>query len=58
MVTLAAIYNLTDYAKVKFEYYVIDEDTGDTQEAADLGNRNYQPNINDNQLLVQFELSF
>ena len=58
MITLAAIYNLTDYAKVKFEYYVIDEDTGDTQEAADLGNRNYQPNINDNQLLVQFELSF
>ena len=58
MITLAAIYNITEYAKVKVEYYVIDEDIGDTKEAADAGNREYQPNINDNQLLVQFELSF
>jgi len=58
MITLAAIYNLTDYAKIKIEYYMIDEDTGDTQEAADSGDRDYQPNIKDNQLLVQFELSF
>ena len=58
MLTLAAIYNLTDYAKIKIEYYMIDEDTGDTQEAADSGDRDFQPNIKDNQLLVQFELSF
>ena len=58
MITLAAIYNLTEYAKVKVEYYMINEDTGDTKEAADAGNRDYQPNINDNQLLVQIELSF
>ena len=58
MITLAAIYNLTDYAKIKIEYYMIDEDTGDTQEAADSGDRDFQPNIKDNQLLVQFELSF
>ena len=57
LVTLAAIYNLTEYAKIKVEYYMIDEDTGDTQAEADSGNRDYQPNINDNQLLVQFELS-
>ena len=42
----------------RIEYYMIDEDTGDTQEAADSGDRDYQPNIKDNQLLVQFELSF
>ena len=32
LVTLAAIYKLTNYAKVKVEYYMIDEETGDTQE--------------------------
>ena len=37
---------------------MIDEETGDTQEEADSDNRDYQPNIKDNQLLVQFELSF
>ena len=58
LVTLAAIYDLTDYAKVKVEYYMIDEETGDTQAEADSDNRDYQPNIKDNQLLVQFELSF
>ena len=58
LVTLAAIYNLTNYAKVKVEYYMIDEETGDTQAEADSDNRDYQPNIKDNQLLVQFELSF
>ena len=58
LVTLAAIYKLTNYAKVKVEYYMIDEETGDTQEDADSDNRDFQPNIKDNQLLVQFELSF
>ena len=58
LVTLAAIYKITNYAKVKVEYYMIDEETGDTQEDADSDNRDFQPNIKDNQLLVQFELSF
>ena len=62
MITLAAVYNLTDYAKIKLEYYITGEETGDTDEKAKSYNygqgREYQPDMEDNQLLVQFELNF
>ena len=62
LVTLAAVYNLTDYAKIKLEYYITGEETGDTKEKAESYNngqgREYQPDMVDNQLLVQFELNF
>ena len=31
MLTLAAVYNLTEYAKIKLEYYITGEETGDTK---------------------------
>ena len=62
MLTLAAVYNLTEYAKIKLEYYITGEETGDTKEKAESYNngqgREYQPEMVDNQLLVQFELNF
>ena len=62
LITLAAVYNLTDYAKIKLEYYITGEETGDTDEKAKSYNygqgREYQPDMVDNQLLVQFELNF
>ena len=58
LLTLASIYNLTDYAKLKVEYYFLDETTGDTQEIADDEGRKPQYEVKDNQLLVQFELNF
>jgi len=62
LITLAAVYELTTYSKIKFEYYITGETTGDTQELADSYNNNigrdYQPDMNDNQLLIQFELNF
>ena len=58
MTTLALAYDITTYAKLKFEYYVLDEDTGDTKIIADLQNRRYQPSVDDNQFLLQLELNF
>jgi hypothetical protein len=58
LLTLASIYNLTDYAKLKVEYYFLDETTGDTQEIAEDEGREPQYEVKDNQLLVQFELNF
>ena len=58
LLTLAAIYNITDYAKIKFEYYVLGEETGDTIDDADAQNRIYQPSVDDNQMLIQLELNF
>lgn len=62
LITLAAVYELTTYSKIKFEYYITGETTGDTQELADSYNNNagrdFQPDMNDNQLLIQFELNF
>ena len=62
LITIAAVYELTTYSKIKFEYYVTGETTGDTQEFADSYNNNtgrdFQPDMNDNQLLIQFELNF
>ncbi len=58
LITLAAIYDITDYAKIKFEYYLLDEKTGDTMDDADAQNRIYQPSVDDNQMLIQLELKF
>ena len=58
MTTLALIYDLTDFSKVKIEYYILDEQTGDTIEKAENQNRRFQQNVLDNQFLVQIELSF
>ena len=58
LLTLASIYNITSYSKLKVEYYLLDEVTGDLKEDAKKEGRNYQPNVKDNQLLIQFELSF
>ena len=40
--------DITSYAKLKFEYYILDEETGDET----------QPNVNDDQMLLQLQLSF
>ena len=37
---------------------MINEETGDTRESADSQDREYQPNVKDNQLLIQLELNF
>ena len=62
LITLATSYSITEYAKVKFEYYITGEETGDTKEKAISYNNNegreYQPDMNDNQFLIQFELNF
>ena len=55
---LASIYDITDYAKLKIEYYFLGEVTGDKQEYADSERRSFQPKVNDDQLLVQLELNF
>ena len=49
MITFALGYDITSYAKLKFEYYILDEETGggDTQ-----------PNVNDDQMLVQLKFNF
>ena len=56
--TIALVYDITHYSKLKFEYYIINEKTGDTKESATLQNREYQPSVRDNQLLIQLELNF
>ena len=48
MITVALGYDITSYAKLKLEYYLIDEVTGDSE----------QPNVRDNQMLVQLKLNF
>ena len=58
LITLAAAYNITDYAKIKFEYYILDEETGDTEDIAEAQNRALQSSVNDNQMLIQLELKF
>lgn len=62
LLTIAAVYNYTEHLKIKFEYYIAGEKTGDKKEIAELDNngegRIYQPNISDNQLLIQFDLTF
>jgi len=58
LITIAFSYNLTDYAQLRFEYYFLNEETGDTEEVAELRDRPYQPNVKDDQLLFQLRLSF
>jgi hypothetical protein len=48
MITFALGYDITSYAKLKLEYYILDEDTGDID----------QPDVKDDQLLVQLKFNF
>ena len=49
LLTFALGYDLTSYAKLKLEYYILDEETGD----------NTQPSkCNDDQMLVQLKFNF
>ena len=48
MITFALGYDITSYAKLKFEYYILDEETGDDN----------QPNVKDNQMLLQLKFNF
>ncbi len=48
MITFALGYDITSYAKLKLEYYVVDEVTGDSD----------QPNVKDDQLLIQLKFNF
>ena len=48
LLTFALGYDLTSYAKLKLEYYILDEETGD----------NTQPSVNDDQMLVQLKFNF
>ena len=45
MVTFALGYDITSYAKLKFEYYILNEKTGGGS-------------VDDNQMLVQLKLNF
>ena len=45
MITFALGYDITSYAKLKFEYYILDEETGDKS-------------VKDNQMLVQLKFNF
>ena len=58
LLTLASVYDITDYAKLKVEYYFLGEVTGDKQEYADSERRSFQPEVKDDQLLIQLELNF
>ena len=58
LLTLASVYDITNYAKLKVEYYFLGEVTGDKQEYADSERRSFQPEVKDDQLLVQLELNF
>ena len=48
LLTFALGYDLTSYAKLKLEYYILDEETGD----------NTQPSVDDDQMLVQLKFNF
>ena len=48
LLTFALGYDLTSYAKLKLEYYILDEETGD----------NTQSSVNDDQMLVQLKFNF
>ena len=55
--TIASIYDLTSYSKVKIEYYFLDEVTGDKKSLVKM-RRDHQPSVKDNQFLIQLELNF
>ena len=48
MITFALGYDITSYAKLKLEYYIVNEVTGDSE----------QPDVRDDQMLVQLKLNF
>ena len=48
MITFALGYDITSYAKLKLEYYIINEVTGDSK----------QQDVRDDQMLVQLKLNF
>ena len=48
MITIALGYDITSYAKLKFEYYILDEETGDED----------QSYVKDDQMLVQLKFNF
>ena len=48
MITFALGYDITSYAKLKLEYYIVNEVTGDSK----------QPDVRDDQMLVQLKLNF
>ncbi len=48
MITFALGYDITSYAKLKLEYYVLNEETGD----------NTQPDVKDDQMLIQLKFNF
>jgi len=58
LITLAMSYKLSSYAQLRLEYYILDEDTGDTKENSLQQNRRFQPSVDDDQLLIQLRLSF
>ena len=58
LITLAMSYELSSYAQLRLEYYILDEDTGDTKENSTQQNRRFQPSVDDDQLLIQLRLSF
>ena len=48
MITFALGYDITSYAKLKFEYYILNEETGDS----------IQSKVDDDQMLVQLKFNF
>ena len=48
LITLALGYDLTSYAKLRFEYYILNEETNDIT----------QPSVDDDQMLIQLKFNF
>ena len=48
LITLALGYDLTSYAKLRFEYYILNEETNDAT----------QPFVDDDQMLIQLKFNF
>ena len=48
LLTLALGYDLTSYAKLRFEYYILNEETNDDT----------QPSVDDDQMLIQLKFNF
>jgi len=48
LLTLALGYDLTSYAKLRFEYYILNEETNDAT----------QPGVDDDQMLIQLKFNF
>ena len=48
LLTLALGYDITSYAKLRFEYYILNEETNDAT----------QPSVDDDQMLIQLKFNF